>query len=87
MYPIKFEISAETDVLPQMPKKLTILSERYEGLAPEMKKVMEDFIQDFEKATQLQRKTTTMDELWKSHAPKDSSEKTFAETFQTVSRL
>lgn len=70
-----------------MPKKLTILSERYESLAPEMKQVMEDFIQDFEKATQLQRKTTTMDELWKSHAPKDSSGKTFAETFQTVSRI
>ncbi|THV50454.1 hypothetical protein BGAL_0150g00180 [Botrytis galanthina] len=67
-----------------MPKKLTILSERYESLAPEMKQVMEDFIQDFEKTTQLQRKTTTMDELWKSHAPKDSSGKTFAETFQTT---
>ena len=70
-----------------MPMKLTILSERYENLAPEMKKVMEDFIQDFEKATQLHRMTTTMDELWKLHAPETLSEKTFAETFQTVSRI
>ncbi|KAM3154017.1 hypothetical protein ABEW05_005569 [Botrytis cinerea] len=67
-----------------MPTKLTILSERYENLAPEMKKVMEDFIQDFEKATQLHRTTTTMDELWKLHAPETLSEKTFAETFQTT---
>ncbi|TGO23795.1 hypothetical protein BPAE_0121g00110 [Botrytis paeoniae] len=67
-----------------MPTKLTILSERYENLAPEMKKAMEDFIQDFEKAIKLQRMTTTMDGLWKSHAPEDSSEKTFAETFQTT---
>ncbi|KAF7954179.1 hypothetical protein EAE96_005310 [Botrytis aclada] len=67
-----------------MPTKLTILSERYENLAPEMKEVMEDFIQDFEAATQLPRTITTMDELWKLHAPEKSSGKTFAETFQTT---
>ncbi|KAJ8067320.1 hypothetical protein OCU04_004673 [Sclerotinia nivalis] len=64
-----------------MPTKLTILSERYADFTPEVKGVMEHFIQDFEKATQLHRTTTTMDELWTSHAPVSLSGTNFLETF------
>ncbi|APA11663.1 hypothetical protein SS1G_05122 [Sclerotinia sclerotiorum 1980 UF-70] len=63
-----------------MPTKLTILSERYADFSPEVKGVMENFIQDFEKATQLNRTTTTMEKLWASHAPV-SSGKNFSEIF------
>ncbi|CAD6444601.1 51fdc51b-cd06-49dc-9505-fb824c6327b2 [Sclerotinia trifoliorum] len=64
-----------------MPTKLTSLSERYADFSPEVKGVMEHFIQDFEKATQLHRTTTTMEKLWASHAPVSSSGKNLLETF------
>ncbi|ESZ96010.1 hypothetical protein SBOR_3583 [Sclerotinia borealis F-4128] len=67
-----------------MPTKLTILTETYASYVPEVKKVMENFIQDFEKATQLRRTTITMDELWMSDARGSLSGKKFAEFFDTT---
>ncbi|KAI9642096.1 hypothetical protein NHQ30_009967 [Ciborinia camelliae] len=67
-----------------MPTKITILPERFANFVPEGKRVMEDFLQDFEKAIRLRRTTITMDELWKSHAPVSSSGKNFVEFFETT---
>ncbi|QSZ36645.1 hypothetical protein DSL72_006526 [Monilinia vaccinii-corymbosi] len=76
--------TSDSTIPPAMPTKLTIFPDRFESFVPEVKRVMEDFIQDFEKATQLSRTKINVDELWATTDRGRSSEKTFVQYFQNT---
>jgi hypothetical protein len=50
-----------------------------------MAKVMEQFIQDFEKATGVIRTAVTMEDLWASNRPSKLAGKSLQDAFGTVS--
>ncbi|RAL65937.1 hypothetical protein DID88_005598 [Monilinia fructigena] len=67
-----------------MPTKLTIFPQEFESYVPEVKQIMENFIQDFEKATQLSAKVVDINELWTSYEPGRSSQKSFTQYFENT---
>ncbi|KAB8295055.1 hypothetical protein EYC80_006995 [Monilinia laxa] len=67
-----------------MPTKLTIFPQEFESYVPEVKQVMTNFIQHFEKATQLSAKMVNINKLWTSQEPGRSSKKSFAQYFENT---